>query len=295
MSTKYTISEVSSLSGIPKDLLRMWERRYGYPAPQRDENGDRRYSQSEMDKLRLIHQLIEQGKRPGKLVKMSEQELSALLSQPITPLDITAFIALLAKSDDQAVGQWLQQQLQSQGLRAFIHHTLAPATQAVGEAWASGKIAIHHEHLFTEVVKVMLRKALAELTQTYGQPRVMLTTVPGEQHSLGLLMVEVLLKLGGANAISFGTEMPFQQIKEAADYHQVDVIALSFSQSFKCEDAIVMLSGLRQLITPSIQLWAGGGAFNNQQALPDGVERLLDLSSVEQQLQLWNKNHPEEK
>lgn len=290
MTTKYNISEVSNLTGIPKDLLRMWERRYGYPCPQRDENGDRRYSQSEVEKLRLIRQLIDQGKRPGKLVKLEPHALTALLSQPKAPLDITSFIRLLAESDDTAIRDWLHQQLQHHGLREFIQHTLAPLTQAVGEAWANGEIAIHHEHLYTEVVKLILRKALVDLPQTPDRPRIMLTTVPGEQHSLGLLMVEVLIRLSGAKPISFGTEMPFQEIKAAADYHQVDVIALSFSKSFKGEDAIVMLSGLRQLIDPSIQLWAGGGALKDQQYIPEGVEKLGDLSAIEKQLQQWDDN-----
>ena len=34
------ISVVERETGIPKDLLRMWERRYGFPQPGRDAQGD---------------------------------------------------------------------------------------------------------------------------------------------------------------------------------------------------------------------------------------------------------------
>lgn len=37
------ISVVERETGIPKDLLRMWERRYGFPEPARDAQGDRVY------------------------------------------------------------------------------------------------------------------------------------------------------------------------------------------------------------------------------------------------------------
>ncbi|MEW8228467.1 MAG: MerR family transcriptional regulator, partial [Candidatus Thiodiazotropha endolucinida] len=36
MNDSHSISDVSRISGIPKDLLRMWERRYNYPKPARD-------------------------------------------------------------------------------------------------------------------------------------------------------------------------------------------------------------------------------------------------------------------
>ena len=48
------ISAVERETGIPKDLLRMWERRYGFPLPGRDEHGDRVYPREQIDKLRLL-------------------------------------------------------------------------------------------------------------------------------------------------------------------------------------------------------------------------------------------------
>ena len=35
------ISAVERETGLSKDVLRMWERRYGFPKPDRDENGER--------------------------------------------------------------------------------------------------------------------------------------------------------------------------------------------------------------------------------------------------------------
>jgi cobalamin-dependent methionine synthase I len=118
----------------------------------------------------------------------------------------------------------------------------------------------------------------------------MLTTLPGEVHSLGLLMVEALLRLGGAEVISFGVEMPFRDISQAAERHQVDVIGLSFSGSFKLDDAIFMLSGLRQMIAEKIEIWVGGAAFSQGTELPVGVDLLDGLHGVEQALVRWNKH-----
>ena len=290
MNSHHSISEVSRIAGIPKDLLRMWERRYGYPTPLRDKHGNRIYSDEQLDKLVVIRQLVEQGKRPGKLVKMELQELNSLQQEPQPELDLTQLEKLLRSGNAAALHDWLHQQLIARGLRGFIHRVMVPATAAVGEAWSRGELAIHEEHLYSELMKRLVRRAVAENLHEHGEPKVMLTTVPGEQHGLGLLMVEALLRLGGAQVISFGTEMPFRDIREAASCHMVDVIALSFSGNYKRDDALVMLSGLRQMIDPHIRIWAGGEAIDSHDINVEGVNVPGGLHGLEHALVEWQRS-----
>lgn len=289
MNSRHTIGEVSRIAGIPKDLLRMWERRYNYPKPERDSNGDRIYSNAQLDKLIAIRQLVEQGKRPGKLMALDLAQLRSLQQTEETELDVGELVALLQAGDMNATRHWFQSRLTAQGLRGFIHNTMAPATLALGKAWSNGELEIYQEHLYTELMKGLVRQSLVEHYREDGEPRVMLTTVQGEQHSLGLLMVEALLRIGGAEVMSFGTEMPFRDIREAATSHNVDVIGLSFSCGFKTDDAIAMLSGLRQMIDPKVRIWVGGAAFNNGISMPQGVELLNDLYALEHARVEWKR------
>lgn len=290
MNGDHNISDVSRISGIPKDLLRMWERRYDYPAPTRDSHGNRIYSDKQLDKLVVIRQLVDQGKRPGKLVKLELPELNSMQQQPQLKIDSKLLDELLRSGDASALHDCFHQQLLAHGLRSFIHRVMAPATARVGDAWSNGELAIHEEHLYTELMKNLVRQSLAEHLYEHGKPSVMLTTVPGEQHGLGLLMIEALLRLGGAKVISFGTEMPFRDIREAASTHKVNVIALSFSASFKQDDALVMLSGLRQMIEPGIGIWAGGSAFDSRDFTIDGVSFLDGLHGLERALAEWQRS-----
>ncbi len=269
----------------------MWERRYGYPKPARDVNGARIYSSEQLNKLVLIRQLMGQGKRPGKLMMLDLPDLKSLVKEePKVELNIDQLFDLLKARDAENLREWFQNQVQAHGLRSFIHKVMAPATRAVGEAWSRGDLAIHEEHLYTELMKNLVRQSLIEHHQEGSVgPRIMLTTVPGERHSLGLLMVETLLRLGGAEVIAFGVEMPFRDIKDAAVSHKVDVIGLSFSASFKSDDAIVMLTGLRQMIDPGIRIWVGGAAFDGGASMPEGVELLDGLHGVEQILVKSNR------
>ena len=211
-------------------------------------------------------------------------ELRSMMRTPKVALDGDQLVALLESDDPLALRDWLQSQLVTLGLRAFIHNVMAPATRVIGDAWASGRLQVHQEHLYTELVKSLIRQALVEHYRDDGNPKVMLTTMQGEAHSLGLLMVEALLRVGGAAVISFGTDMPISDIIKASVSHEVDVIGLSFSCNFRSDEAIAMLSGLRQRIDPQIRIWVGGAAFSADVVMPEGVELIGSLQELEQAL-----------
>ncbi len=43
-SALFAISTVERNTGIGRDTLRIWERRYGFPTPERNDKGERVYS-----------------------------------------------------------------------------------------------------------------------------------------------------------------------------------------------------------------------------------------------------------
>ena len=68
------ISAVERETGLSKDVLRIWERRYGFPRPGRDDNAERQYAAGDVAKLRAIKRLMDTGLRPGKLFRQSLEE-----------------------------------------------------------------------------------------------------------------------------------------------------------------------------------------------------------------------------
>ena len=49
---RHTIADVERDTGLSKDTLRVWERRYGFPDPTRDAVGERRYDDAQLLRLR---------------------------------------------------------------------------------------------------------------------------------------------------------------------------------------------------------------------------------------------------
>jgi len=271
LSPELSIAAVERETGLSKDVLRKWETRYGFPVPLRDKQGERLYPVEQVNRLRLIKRLIDEGIRPSRIVAESEQRLSemALSSRSKPPRELnqnaedfeSIILALLRGQNMEGLRQRLYRELLRHGLEHFVLDTLAPMTYAVGEAWARGELDIHEEHVYTEAVQWLLRNAITNLSEAEGTPRILLTTLPGEQHGLGILMVAALFSLHGAHCISLGTQTPVQDIARAAQAHAADVVVLSFSLVYPQRGIQPALSELRQQIGDNIEIWVGGAGI----------------------------------
>src|SRR5574340_626385 len=242
--TLFNISAVERETGLSKDVLRIWERRYGFPRPGRDENAERQYTAEELSRLRTIKRLMDTGLRPGKLIRQPLEELNALAEkrirprreapQPAVESDV---LALLKGHDAPALHAALTGLLLRHGIQRFVLETVAPLNRAVGEAWMHGDLQVFEEHLYSELLQFVLRAIVNAMPRGHGTPRIMLTTVPGEQHGIGLLMSEALLACEGAQCISLGTQTPFEDIRRAVVAYKTQVLAVSFSTAFPLRQA----------------------------------------------------------
>lgn len=292
------ISAVERETGLSKDVLRMWERRYGFPKPARDENGERQYTAADTAKLRSIKRLMDVGVRPGKIIALSLAELDALADAKAPSRKAAAapplerdVVSMLKAHDPALLQQAFTQWLMRQGLQRFVLETVAPLNRAIGDAWMRGELFVFEEHLYTELLKASLRSAINAFPRQFGSPRVLLTTLPSEQHGLGLLMVESLLAPEGAQCISLGPQTPVDDVRRAALAHKVDIVALSFSAAFPLRQGTDSLSTLRRHLPASVALWAGGEMTKRIRRTLPGVVLLTDLASCVNALRTWRALH----
>lgn len=287
------IAAVERDTGLSKDTLRIWERRYGFPQPLRDAQGERAYPPEQVEKLRLLKRLMDRGLRPGKLMALDAQALRALGQEPAAAegagsgLD-AGYRDLLKEHDGAGLRRHLQQALLALGLERFVGEHVAPLNVAVGEAWMRGEISVAQEHLYTEALQQVLRQAIGSLPEPPpASPRVLLATLPQEPHGLGLLMVEALLGLRGWRCISLGVKVPVDEVVLAAQQTGAQVVALSFSGSFPGPQALASLAELRRRLPPAAALWAGGSCLALRRRLPAGVEAVRDIALVPALMDRW--------
>jgi methanogenic corrinoid protein MtbC1 len=300
-----SIAAVERDTGIGKDTLRVWERRYGFPTPGRDANDERTYPMVQVEKLRVIKRLMDQGHRPGRIVAQSMEilqhlsrgEASLQSSQPMAAAvvreDLTAYITLLQTQDHEGIRRELLKALSQDGLQKFVTNVVAPLTALVGDTWARGNLAVHEEHLYTECVSMLMRQAIAAIPKPAGggEPTVLLTTFPQEAHGLGLLMVESSLALQGCRCVSLGTQTPVRDIAQAAAAYGADVVALSFSLNMNPNHVVDGLAELNLLLPSTVEVWAGGSAPALRRRQIDRVVVLHDLVSIAEAVKHWRQQH----
>jgi len=204
-------------------------------------------------------------------------------------------LAVLKSHDVAGLQALIANLLLRQGVQRFVIETIAPLNRAVGEAWMRGELQVFEEHLYTELTQAVLRGALTTFARQPGTPRILLTTVPGEQHGLGLLMVDALLTPEGAQCISLGTQTPFEDIRRAAAAHKVNIVALSFSSAFPLRQAGDALALLRRQLPSTVALWAGGEHLRRVRKNLPGVQLLSELPDALEALRTWRAEAGESK
>lgn len=306
MQITMNIGAVERDTGISKDALRVWERRYGFPDPVRDGLGERAYLPEQVDKLRLLKRLLDLGYRPGKIIHYSVGELTQLVSEaaargesggavPANARMLQEYLALCKGHQSEALRLGLTQALSRMGLERFIADLLVPLNHLVGEGWANGTMEIHEEHLYTECVQIILRTAISSLQplQTAGAagPRILLTTVPQEQHGLGLLMAEAMMVMEGATCVSLGVQTPIADIVAATHAHRADVTALSFSGAMPSRQVLDGLRELRQRLSPEVELWVGGTCPVLTRLPSSPIHILRRLADIRPAIDVWRASH----
>ena len=305
--TMFPIAAVARDTGLNKDTLRVWERRYGFPRPGRDEHGERSYSADEVEQLRVVRRLIDAGHRPGRLLAMSAEQRLVLADRAGPPSDtptadagqasagvaatLDHYLTLARAMDAAALRRQLGRDATRMGLMPFLVELLAPASAAVGEAWMRGELEVFEEHVFTACAETTLQHALAGLPDPARdvRPRVLLATLPGEPHALGLRMAELALALHGAQCVSLGVQVPVVDLARAAAAADADIVALSVTGCANSRNAQRDLSELRSRLGVDAELWVGGRAAGLRRQTLDGLTWIDRLETLPDALARWRE------
>lgn len=295
-SPTLSIAAVERDTGLSKDTLRVWERRYGFPHPARDPAGERAYPLEQVERLRTLKRLLDAGHRPGRIVGLERAALHQLAeatverparAAPSAPAamgstQLQQLVALLQQGELPLLRAELSGLLARLGVAAFVTGVIAPLNQTLGDAWMRGRLHIYEEHLYSELAQTLLRQALSSLPAATGRrgPRVLLTSLPGEPHGLGLLMAEAMFALEGCACLPLGPQTPLLDTVRAATALRADIVALGFAGCLGYKQVQAGVAELRAKLPPAVALWAGGRSPGLRRHPPQGVRVVDSLTDI---------------
>jgi methanogenic corrinoid protein MtbC1 len=170
------------------------------------------------------------------------------------------------------------------GLARFLRERVDPILVEVGRAWARGDLQIRHEHFISEVVEDTLRGLRRSLGSPEGVRPVVLASMPGELHRLGLQIAGLVIAAAGRAEAILGGNTPVEEIVETAVALDAAAVGLSLSPYSASEGAVAAVADIRRRLPSRTRLWLGGSGARTLEGLPPNVQVLDTLDSLDRAL-----------
>lgn len=274
MAASFSIQAVAERTGLTPHVIRAWERRYGAIEPDRSPGKHRLYSESEIERIALLHRAVRSGHSIGKIAALPTDELRVLVASSFPPArdaersgkdDLAApfreeALKATASFDGAALEDALRRALLALGHQGLLRLAVAPLAWEIGERWRAGELTAAHEHFFTAGVKVFLGELTRQFATPLDAPCIIVTTPVGQLHELGAMMAAAAAANLGWHPIYLGPSLPAHEIAGAALRNQAAAVALSIVYPEDDPRLEQELADLARLLPASTRLMAGGRA-----------------------------------
>ncbi len=271
------IGNLAEVTGISVHTLRMWERRYGVPKPVRLASGHRRYPREEVPRLCAVARALEAGYRANRVVTATLDELKSLLHEPRPSLGNSASESA-GKLEEAEVSKnliegWIESSLlfESQpltnsfyeewgrrGPHAFVETLAIPFIHEIGIRWQAGEMTVSQEHFASQHLSDFLGTSWRNLNERNQGAPILFTTLPGDDHCLGLQLGAVMAASARRRVVFLGTNTPCEEIISAVLKSQSQALCVGVSVTMQSYQVLPHLNKIRQRLEDSFPIVLGG-------------------------------------
>lgn len=272
---KYQIAHVAKVTGIPRNTLLAWERRYSVVQPQRLPNGYRMYTEADVELFRRVKQLVDEGHRVGTAIRLLKSDESSAKTDTAHALetDRRRDELLNALLDyDRPRAERIRHRLTSLTFRAILRSVYLPILGELGDRWAAGTATVAQEHFASAFFEEQMLNMLTNLrADGLPGPKVVAAGFPGEHHALGLLAVCIELALRDHRITYLGPDLPTDDLISAVCAASPPTWVIeSVMRSTVADEDILRHAATVATALPSTTVLVIGGP---------GVEALVDRST----------------
>ena len=201
---KYTVNEVEERTKVPGSTLRQWERRYGFPKPQRSDSGYRLYSEQDLGHIDAMKRHIAEGipaSRAAELVRGVVPLAGG--ARPVQLLQDELVAALVGLEEDSA-RRVLSEAHALHPIDVVLLQLVHGSIKRLGELWQQGSVEAAVVGYASAYLQGRLLALLDVAPISRSAPSVIISGAPDDRHDLGALMLAVMLRRGGMRAYFTG-------------------------------------------------------------------------------------------
>jgi methylmalonyl-CoA mutase cobalamin-binding subunit len=290
----HRIHRVAKLTGLSKDVIRVWERRYGLVKPSRSSNRYREYSDEEVALLRFVKAQMEQGATIGSLAAEGHDSLVARIrvATPVSaeeqkPHDrlLDDLIGSLDPLDKAGFERRLNGAVAVIPFDEAVQRILLPLQRRIGELWHQGRLDTAVEHYVTKIIQQKLFSVMNQLPVNEFGPRVLIACPEGETHEIGAQAVAYIAATKGCHVYYLGSDLPSSDLATFCEKIKPDLVLLSLTEIKAEAAALQQIKELEKLATR----WPVGVGGQGALAIGDRlratkIELLDDLTALHSRL-----------
>lgn len=290
----HRIHRVAKLTGLSKDVVRVWERRYGLIKPLRSANRYREYTDEDVALLRFLKEELDRGKSIGALALEGRDSLldrMRLMSLPkqeeLTPHKslLAELVSCLDPLDKIRFEHKLNGAVAVIPFEEAILRILLPLQRLVGELWHEGRVNIAVEHYVTKIIQQKLFAVMNQLPANEYGPRVLIACPEGESHEIGAQMVAYLAATRGCHVYYLGPNLPTLDLASFCERVTPDLVLLSLTEVRSDEEGRRLLRELEALAAHWPVGIGGQGVVALEPLLKESkIELLDDLAKLQSRL-----------
>jgi DNA-binding transcriptional MerR regulator len=265
-----TVSEVAHRLGVAPATLRTWDRRYGLGPSSHEAGEHRRYTEEDLARLAAMRRLVVSGVPPQQaalLAKTSPISVDEPLPLPKfqNREDVVAAIVRALEGIDSAfVEALIRREILSAGIIKTWNEILVPSLVLIGKRWEETGSGIEIEHLYSEIVKRIMRECAQEIESPKNSKPVLLASIGEEHHCLAIHALAAALAEENIATHFLGARTPVEALAEMVRKTHPPVVFL-WAQLAKNADysAMTALPALR----PAPRLILGGPGWRADRVL----------------------------
>ncbi len=157
---------------------------------------------------------------------------------PATTMTPELLAGLLADGDDELAAWALSNALRERSRAEVFDGLLRSAMALVGQRWEEGRWSIAEEHLASQTIARALERIRApQGPESRVGPLAVLAGVAGEQHGIGLICLDQVLREAGWTVANLGADVPAADLARFLARNQAELVALTASLPERAEAA----------------------------------------------------------